>query len=342
VDISTQFPANVWHDRFLLGDEIGRALAFTSVVLLVFYGLVRSNVLRRLFAFFTIDGEMLFIGTMAYNIGASALAQQMGVSPIIGAYFAGTSLATLPSRHQINHKISSLRGFGMTTFYFMMGIYVKLDGDFATSGLIWWSFLISAMNVLVSPVIMMLFGFSAKLKTRTALSVSLLSNSLGESTLTLQVLAFEAGIFTRETFLVLVISTLLSVVMCCILTMFVEPLFRFLMPILEKLDDPRGKEKERLDEFRAHGGFKNHVVILGWNETGYELAEHFREKRKVVIVIDLDPKLHEVTDIRYAPPFVSLLFLLLPPFMPLHPFSFSVYSELPGFFVGGNLVLKEG
>jgi Kef-type K+ transport system membrane component KefB len=48
------------------------------------------------------DGEMLFIGTMAYNFGASAICHQIGFSPMVGAYFAGLSLSFLPS--QVNSK----------------------------------------------------------------------------------------------------------------------------------------------------------------------------------------------------------------------------------------------
>ena len=51
--------------------------------------------------------------------------------------------------------------------------------------------------------------------------------------------------------------------------------------------------------YRSAGGFNNHVVILGWNETGFELAEHFREQRKDVVVVDLDYKLHAAFKFSY-------------------------------------------
>jgi hypothetical protein len=75
----------------------------------------------------------------------------------------------------------------MTTFYFMMGIYVHLDGSFFQANF-GYCILVSILNVFVSPVIMVTMGWFCGLKSRTAIYVSLLSNSLGETTLTLQVL----------------------------------------------------------------------------------------------------------------------------------------------------------
>jgi len=76
-------PASVWHNRYLLGNEIGRNLGIMSAVCLVFYALNRSGALEKLFRFLVTDGEMLFIGTMAYQFGCSAICQQMSVSPMV-------------------------------------------------------------------------------------------------------------------------------------------------------------------------------------------------------------------------------------------------------------------
>ena len=49
-------------------------------------------------------------------------------------------------------------------------------------------------------------------------------------------------------------------------------------------------EIARLNEFT----WKNHVVIVGFNETALEIAELFREQQQDVVVIDLDWRLHKV------------------------------------------------
>lgn len=112
---------------------------------------------------------------------------------MVGSYFAGLSLAFLPSQVQIQNKIASLRAYGMTTFYFMMGIYVAPDGAFFRNNF-GWSILITLIVVFVSPVGIWVMGWAIGLKSRTTVYTSLLSNSLGETTLTLQVFARQAGI----------------------------------------------------------------------------------------------------------------------------------------------------
>ena len=185
-------PDNVWHSRLLLGDEIGRQLGLMILVGTVFVTL-NKTFLGRVVSWFCLDGEMLFIGTMAYNLGACAICSQIGFSPMVGSYFAGLSLAFLPSQVQIQNKIASLRAYGMTTFYFMMGIYVAPDGAFFRNNF-GWSILITLIVVFVSPVGIWVMGWAIGLKSRTTVYTSLLSNSLGETTLTLQVFARQAGI----------------------------------------------------------------------------------------------------------------------------------------------------
>lgn len=250
-------PEHVWHDRYLLVDLIGMSLALTITVGLVF-ALLNRFCLERVFRFFTVDGEMLFIGTMAYNLGASAICTQIGFSPMIGSYFAGLSLSFLPSRHQIEHKISSLRGYGMTTFYFMMGIYVHIDGEFFVKNF-GWSILFTLIVVFVGPVVIWVMGWLVGLQSRTTVYTSLLSNSLGETTLTLQVLAYQAGIFDRDVFLVLVVTSLLSINLCCLGTIVIDRLYDLIRPLVGKvLDTPSRLEKKREDAKMHHGGLTKH------------------------------------------------------------------------------------
>jgi len=50
----------------LLGDEIGRGLGCLVLAAVIFWSLSKW-VLPRIVHFFSVDGELLFIGTMAYR-----------------------------------------------------------------------------------------------------------------------------------------------------------------------------------------------------------------------------------------------------------------------------------
>ena len=282
-------PENAWHDRQRMGDQIGISLSLIVAFGCLFI-LLNKFCLEKVFRFFTADGELLFVGTMAYNLGASALCTAAGASPMVGSYLAGLSLSFLPSRHQIENKISSLRGFGMTTFYFMMGIYVHIDGSFFGKHFAW-SLLFTGLVVCVAPIVIWIMGGLAGLTSRTTVYTSLLSNSLGETTLTLQVLAYQAGIFDKHVFLVLVVSTLLSINMCCVGTLAIDWFYDKIRksPIGRWLDQPSQaeatREADKWAELVQDGSKEGPVVILGFNETGQDIAEYFREEKKDVFVV---------------------------------------------------------
>ena len=62
-----------------------------------------------------------------------------------------------------------------------------------------------------------------------------------------------------------------------------------LQPLLGHLSRPKKEDKIRVQNY----SFQDHIVILGFNETGLEIAEFYREQGKDVVVIDLDWKLHK-------------------------------------------------
>jgi hypothetical protein len=92
-------------DYCLLGFEAARAFGILAFVLglTVLLGSFLNKILFKLFA--TTDGEMLFIGSMAWNLGAAALCQLAGFSPHAGAYLAGLSLSSHPACVEIQNKV---------------------------------------------------------------------------------------------------------------------------------------------------------------------------------------------------------------------------------------------
>ena len=78
------------------------------------------------------------------------------------------ALHPLDARGTWHGQVASLRGFGMTIFYFMMGIYVHLHVDFFRENF-GYSVLVTGLNVLVTPLIVWLMGYICGLKCRTTI-----------------------------------------------------------------------------------------------------------------------------------------------------------------------------
>jgi hypothetical protein len=69
---------------------------------------------------------------------------------------------------------------------------------------------------------------------------------------------------------------------------FGNELFELLRPVLQFLDNRTDSELRREKDFKL----ENHVVLLGFNETGLEIAEFYRKRGQDVLMVDLDPELH--------------------------------------------------
>eukprot|EP00802_Teleaulax_amphioxeia_P004691 Tamp_04695.p1 GENE.Tamp_04695~~Tamp_04695.p1 ORF type:complete len:461 (-),score=95.02 Tamp_04695:1816-3162(-) len=178
---------------YALGDNIGIALATLALVMLLHW-ILKKYFLKRAFRFFCQEGELLFFGVMAYSLGTCALCFEANFSPVVSAYLSGFAISKLPSRVQVQQKISSLRAFGIFLFHFMLGIYVKLDAHFFETDFPW-ALLLSCLIVVVNPIFMFVLGRFWCILPRTSIYLAMLSNNVGEHALILASLAYQAGIF---------------------------------------------------------------------------------------------------------------------------------------------------
>ena len=115
-----------------------------------------------------------------------------------GAYLAGLSVAFLPTRSHIHTKIDSLRTYGMTNFYFMLGISVRPSLE-DMRRLVGWSFLVAGLVVFVMPVVWFAASAVVGLRARTRFYICCIGNSLGEFGLIIQILCYYAKIFNHDT-----------------------------------------------------------------------------------------------------------------------------------------------
>lgn len=216
------------------------------------------------------------------------------------AYLAGLSLSVQPCRVQILNKIGSLRVFFQFIFYFMLGIYVRITPEFFTemkhgyASNFCWSLVIALVVVVVAPISSWLSGAHVGLLSITTLFNSFLVNSMGETSLILQVLAQDAGIFNREVFLVLVIATWLTMIFSCLLQNVILHMYDVMAaPLMAMTDLFNPKDTTKEQEHKEKMVQKGQVVLLGFNEVGLEVAEFFLQRARDVICIDLDPQLHQ-------------------------------------------------
>ena len=276
-------------DRVDLASEIGIVLGVLVAVIVLLYILSRYA-LATIFKYFALDGEMLFIGTMGFAIGVAGVCALLSPNVAgLGAFFSGISIASLPYRLEIEKKCEPLRAFGVVLFFFMLGIDLNFTLESLTQA-VPHSILISVVTLVVSPIIMWGLGYISGIKGRTAFFNGLIVNQISEFGLILGQTAKKNGIFEESTYQILTVSMLMTFFFSSIGHTHADRIFQVVRPYLLFLDG-RCWMKSNSDDDGVE--LHDHVVLLGFNETGLAVTEFYRQKGKEVYMIELNPALYD-------------------------------------------------
>jgi Kef-type K+ transport system membrane component KefB len=102
-----------WNDLLLVG------VALPSLILFAFA--FERYVLVKLLARFDRTQEYVFLLSIGWCLGLSALGQKLGLSEDIGAFVAGVALASSPISLFIAESLKPLRDFFLVLFFFSVG-----------------------------------------------------------------------------------------------------------------------------------------------------------------------------------------------------------------------------
>ena len=97
--------------------EIGLILGVLGSLVLVLY-LLSKYLLHKIFEYFAVDGEILFIGTLGFSIGVSGICALVSPNTAgLGSFFSGIALSSLPYKLEIEKKCEPLKAFGIVLFF---------------------------------------------------------------------------------------------------------------------------------------------------------------------------------------------------------------------------------
>jgi Kef-type K+ transport system membrane component KefB len=271
-------------DTHVDGREIGIVFGVLVLVTAILWFLSKSNLLGRIFDFFAADGEMLFIGTTGYAIGLAGLCAIVSPNAAgLGAFFSGVSLSSLPCKLEMQKKCETIRAFGIVFFFFMLGIDLDITVE-SLKEAIPFSILVSALILFVSPVYLTLIGYISGVGARTAWFTGSICNQMSEFGLILGKLANHIGVFDDRTFQVITLSMLLTFFLSSVGHAHADRIFQLVRPWLLFMDRHSSFGHLEGEELQ----WRDHVVLLGFNETGLAVSDFYRHKGKDVLMIEMD------------------------------------------------------
>ena len=264
--------------------KVGFLLMWFAILLITLVAL-NKFVLDRLFRFFAVSPEMLFIVTFAYSLGIAAMFGHFLPAWIIGGFnqelaifFAGVSIAALPYRVQIETFVEPIKAFGVVLFFFILGINLPLEPVSELVGSLGWGIGFALLTVFVFPVIVWTCGAISGVDSRVAFLIGNIINQISEFSLILASSANGYQIFTKNMYLTIVVATILAFILSgcghAVIDQLYEKIFKRVLFLLDKFCRVKAPEDHG---FEMH----HHVVLLGFNEIGMEIAEYFRKAQGI-------------------------------------------------------------
>jgi CPA2 family monovalent cation:H+ antiporter-2 len=229
------------------------------------------------------DVLTLFAFLMA--MGSAWLAQQVGISPALGALLAAIFLGESIIAPQLRSDVNPLKTVFVTLFFSAIGMYLDV---FAFISDFFWAYalLLTALVAIIKPTVVTIVALVMKLTPRSAVAAGCSMAQVGLFSFVLAQIALQGQIIEQMHFDLVVAATILTL----FLTPYTVQLGRPLGSRFDTFLRKRGLSRARIgQEPAAQALAKGHVVVVGYGPAGREVVDAARQQSLPVIVLDLNP-----------------------------------------------------
>jgi len=261
---------------------VGVALAGVAVLMAAVVVFSR-RALPRPFAWAASSPPTLFVWSLCWCFAVVAAAHVAGLSLEMGAFVAGLSLAQLPYTRDLQHRIKPLMNFFVAIFFVSLGAGMEFGGLSA----MWWPVLATIVFVLAGKPLIVLplvarFGYGSATSVKASLPVCQVS----EFSFILLPIAAGAGLVGEHAGILLGVAGLVTMAAS-------SPLISSggrIAGWLARTGLPRWLGADKLRDPEPPAPLSGHVILIGMNSMGIQLAEALHRRGENVLAIDTDPR----------------------------------------------------
>jgi len=257
-------------------------LAFGGMLLMLIGALAASRyLLPKPFEWASRSPEMLFIWSLTLCFGFVLAAEVLSLSPEIGAFLAGVSLAQLDSAHDLIRRLQPLMNFFIAVFFVTLGAQMQLSE--ATSQLfpaIVLALFVLIGNPLIFIIIISRFGYSEKTSFKTSVTVAQIS----EFSFVFAAMGLSTGLIGESILAVIAVVGLVTIVLSSYMILYSDPLYEFCRNAgILKVFRASQKDDEEPNDLIA-----DHIIVIGMNTLGRQIVQNLMERGEKVLAIDTD------------------------------------------------------
>ena len=229
----------------------------------------------------TESSELFLLTLIALCLSVAIITARLGLSIEIGAFVAGLMIAEVDYADHALGKVLPLRDTFASLFFVSIGMLIDPEVLIQNIGrILGLVSLVMVGKALVILPIVLLFGYSLKTAVLTSCGI----NQIGEFSFVLAIVGLENGLITQETYLLLLGTTAITLILTPSFFELAAPLTWWvhnqprLMSLLRKLELPQPSSGEV--------AIANHVVVAGYGRVGGVIVELLHQQNHPVLVLE--------------------------------------------------------
>jgi Kef-type K+ transport system membrane component KefB len=293
---------NTLHGRIVVGilliQDIVAIIALTVLTTNLTFGTIADSILKAgVFMIFAIimsfislpifrasakSSELILIMSLSFLFLFVIAAYSLGLSLVIGAFFAGVVLANSPFKTDIKGRIHPLRDFFGAILFVSLGIQLVLISKSYLSLFFILMFLILIIKPIVVLLSVRIFGYT----NRTAF---LTGNSLGQSSEFALILLTQGLLLnqiSQNLFSVLVFVTILTMSLSGYFFSYEAGLYKLFSFFPARVLNKIPTKKEELNYGLSN---RKKIVIFGAHRMGTLILKKFDKIKNEILIIDYNP-----------------------------------------------------
>lgn len=266
---------------------IGILRAFGGVMLLLTLAMLASRyLLPGPFGWIARKPRALVVWSIGWCVVLVELAGALGLSPEIGAFLAGLSLAQLPCSADLRRRVHPLMNFFVAMFFVTLGAQMRFDAAAEH----WLAGILLSLFVLIgNPFIFMWiiarFGYGE----RTCFFTSVTVAQISEFSFIFAAVGLSAGLIDESILSLIAVIGLITIVSSVYMMLYNRQLYDWcrshgLLRVFKARQDHKPKEPAEESDHAS-----GHVIVVGMNALGRLLAQRLHEQKHDVLAIDTDP-----------------------------------------------------
>ncbi|MCJ7450737.1 MAG: cation:proton antiporter [Candidatus Nanohaloarchaeota archaeon QJJ-9] len=231
--------------------------------------------------------ELLMFAALSSLAGFMYLASYLEVSPIIGSFAAGIAVARFPHNIEVLETIGPIKDFFSAIFFVVLGTLVSVP----SIEVIALSLSIIYLTVFVKPLLLASSFLELGYDSRTAFMSSVTLDQVSEFSLIIAIQGFLAGVLIEPLFQAAVLAATITMISSSYTKLYEQRLYSII-----KGEWFFTTERVHIPD-KNFGDEKNdHIVMVGYDVLGKEIAEFFEEGEEFVVIENDPEKVSELED----------------------------------------------